>query len=79
MLGITLLQTIHRAAQTAWPGLSMDRLLEELHRIQQVVLLYPPLGETGPARTATVLSTQTLPQQALVKTLGLDQLHTARR
>ena len=79
MLGITLLQTIHRAAQAAWPGLSMDRLLEELQRIQQVVLLYPPLGETGPARTATVLSTQTLPQQALVKTLGLDQLHTSRR
>ena len=80
MLGITLLQTIHREAQAAWAGLSMERLLEELHRIQQVVLLYPPQGETGPARTATVLSTQTLPQQALVKTLALDQLQqTSRR
>lgn len=75
MLGITLLQTIHREAQSAWAGLSMDRLLDELRRIHQVVLLYPPQGEKGPARTATVLSTQTLPQQALVTTLGLDQLH----
>ncbi len=75
LLGLSLLQTIYREAQTAWPGLSMERLLDELGRIQQVVLLYPPQGETGPPRTATVLSTQTLPQQALVKTLGLDQLH----
>ena len=53
----------------------MERLLDELRRIQEVVLLYPPQGESGPPRAATVLSTQTLPQQALVKTLGLDQLH----
>lgn len=79
MLGITLLQTIAREAQTAWAGLTIDRLLEELRRIHQVVLLYPPQGETGPARTATVLSTQTLPQQALVKTLGLDQLQQSSR
>ncbi len=74
-LGLSLLQTVYREAQAAWPGLSMERLLDELGRIQDVVLLYPPQGETGPPRTATVLSTQTLPQQALVKTLGLDQLH----
>jgi transposase len=79
MLGITLLQTIAREAQAAWAGLTMERLLEELQRIHQVVLLYPPQGETGPARTATVLSTQTLPQQALVKTLGLDQLQQSSR
>lgn len=72
LLGLSLLQTVYREAQAAWPGLSMERLLDELGRIQEVVLLYPPQGETGPPRTATVLSTQTLPQQALVKTLGLD-------
>src|ERR1700756_4609172 len=32
-------------------------------------------GEKGPARTAYLLSQQTLAQQALVKTLGLQQLH----
>jgi transposase len=75
LLGLSLLQTVYREAQAAWPGLSMERLLDELGRIQEVVLLYPPQGETGPPRTATVLSTQTLPQHALVKTLGLDHLH----
>src|ERR1700730_6657156 len=63
LLGLSLLQTVYREAQAAWPGLSMERLLDELGRIQEVVLLYPPQGETGPPRTATVLSTQTLPQQ----------------
>ncbi len=75
LLGLSLLQTVYRDAQVAWAGLSMERLLEELGRIQEVVLLYPPQGDTGAPRTATILSTQTLPQQALVKTLGLDQLH----
>ena len=79
LLGLSLLQTVYREAQAAWPGLSMERLLDELGRIQEVVLLYPPQGETGAPRTATVLSTQTLPQQALVKTLGLDHLHQRSR
>jgi len=50
------------------------RLLEELREIQQVVLLYPPQGEKGPCRTASVLTKQTLPQQLLATTLGLDRL-----
>jgi hypothetical protein len=33
----------------------------------------------GPNRVATVLSKQTLSQQALAKTLGLDQLHITQR
>ena len=54
-------------------------LVEELRQIQQFVLLYPPQGEKGPNRVATVLSKQTLPQQALAKTLGLDQMHITPR
>jgi hypothetical protein len=42
---------------------------------QQFALLYPAQGAKGPNRIATVLSKQTLTQQALAKTLGLDQLH----
>jgi len=75
MLGISLLQYIHKQAQAAWDGISMEQLLEELRQIQQFVLLYPPQGEKGPNRVATVVSKQTLAQQALAKTLGLDQLH----
>ena len=79
MLGISLLQYIHKQAQAAWNGISMEQLLEELRQIQQFVLLYPPQGEKGPNRVATVLSKQTLPQQALAKTLGLDQLSITPR
>jgi transposase len=79
MLGISLLQYIHHQAQAAWNGISMEQLLEELRQIQRFVLLYPPQGEKGPNRVATVLSKQTLPQQALAKTLGLDQLHITPR
>ena len=79
MLGISLLQHLHKHAQSAWSGISTEQLLEELRQIQQFVLLYPPQGEKGPNRVATVLSKQTLTQQALAKTLGLDQLSIAQR
>jgi transposase len=75
MLGVSLLQYLHKRAQTAWTDLSMEQLLEELEKIKQFVLLYPAQGEKGPARTAYVLSQQTLAQQALVKDLGLERLH----
>lgn len=79
MLGISLLQYIHKQAQAAWNGISMEQLLEELRQIQQFILLYPPQGDKGPHRVATVLSKQTLPQQALAKTLGLDQMRITPR
>jgi transposase len=79
MLGISLLQQLHKQAQSAWDGISIEQLVEELRQIQQFVLLYPPQGEKGPNRVATVLSKQTLTQQALSKTLGLDQLHITQR
>jgi len=79
MLGISLLQYLHKKAQTVWPGLSLEQLLEELRQIQQFVLLYPPQGQKGPKRTATVLSKQTLPQQALADLFALDKLCSTPR
>jgi transposase len=79
MLGISLLQYVHRQSQTAWPGLTVEQLLEQLSPIQQFILLYPPLGDKGPNRVATVLSKQTLAQQALASSLGLDQLSSTQR
>lgn len=79
MLGISLLHLIHRQAKTAWADLSLEKLIHELQQIQQFVLLYPRQGEKGPDRAAYVLSKQTLAQQALVKTLGLDKLHITQR
>jgi len=74
MVGISLLQYISKQAQTAWPGLSMEQLLEQLRQIEQFLLLYPPQGEKGPQRVAIVQSKQTFPQQQLATVLGLDEL-----
>lgn len=79
LLGVSLLQFLHKKADAVWPGLSMEQLLEELAQIQQFHLLYPPQGEKGPPRVATVLSKQTLTQQALAQALGLDQLRITQR
>ena len=76
MLGISLLQYIHKKAEVAWAGLSMEQLLEELRQIQQFTLLYPPQGDKGPNRVATVLSKQTLAQQRLAEVLGLNTLRS---
>lgn len=78
MLGISLLQYIHKKSQAAWAGLSVEQLLEELRQIHQFALLYPPQGEKGPNRVATVLSKQTLPQQSLAEVLGLDALRSTQ-
>jgi transposase len=79
MLGISLLQYVRRQAEAAWPGLSTEQLLDQLRQIQKYNLLYPPQGEKGPNRVATVLSKQSLIQQQLTKTLGLDQLRSTQR
>jgi transposase len=79
MLGISLLQYLRRQAEVAWPGLSTEQLLDQLRQIQKYNLLYPPQGEKGPNRVATVLSKQSLIQQALTKILGLDQLGSTQR
>jgi hypothetical protein len=75
MLGISLLHFVHKKAQAVWADLSIEQLLEELAEIKQFVLLSPTQGEKEPARTAYVLSQQTLTQQALVEALGLERLH----
>jgi len=74
MVGVSLLQYMYKQALTAWPGLSMEQMLDELRQIEQFVLLYPPQGEKGPQRAAIVQSKQTFPQQQLAKILGLDEL-----
>ena len=74
MLGISLLKYIHKQSQSAWPGLTIEQMRDELRQIQQFVLLYPPQGEKGPQRAAVVRSKQTFPQQQLAKILGLDDL-----
>jgi transposase len=79
LLGISLLRHVHKHARTVWPDLSTEQLIEELQQIQQFHLLYPAQGEKGPNRVATVLSKQSLTQQSLAETLGLDRLCSTPR
>ena len=79
MLGISLLQYVHKKSATVWPGLSMEQLIEQLGQIQEFTLLYPPQGEKGPNRVATVLSKQTLAQQSLAEVLSLSSLRSTLR
>lgn len=73
MLGISLLHYLLAEARKVVPQLSLEVLQDELRKIEQYVLLYPPQGDKGPHRTAVVQSKQTLTQQLLAGTLGLDQ------
>ena len=66
MLGISLLQYVHSQAETVWPGLSTEQLLQELGQIQQFLLLYPPQGQqrspvAPPPCFLSKLSEQALP------------------
>ena len=74
MLGISLLQYLHKQAEAAWSGVTLEELIDQLKEIRQIVLLYPPQGDKGPNRSATVLAKQSLAQQELAKGLGLDLL-----
>ena len=74
MLGISLLNYVHRQAQKACPQITIEQLKQELADILQFVLLYPPQGEKGPYRTATIQSKLTLTQSLLAKAVGLEKL-----
>ena len=78
LLGISLLQSIHKQARSVWPGISMEMLLDELAQIQQYELLYPAQGAKGPGRLAKVISKHSIPQRLLADSLGLDQLAATR-
>jgi transposase len=74
MLGISLLNYLHAKAQAVCPQITVEQMKAELEAIHQFILLYPPQGEKGPPRAATVRSKQTLTQLMLSKALGLDSL-----
>ncbi|MBZ5581532.1 MAG: hypothetical protein LAQ30_04870 [Acidobacteriia bacterium] len=57
----------------------MENLTDELAQIQQFALLYPPQGQKGPNRVATILSKQTLVQQALTEALGLNSISSTQQ
>jgi len=78
-LGLSLRQYLRIQDETAWPGLSVEQLLEELRQMQPFVLLCPLQWEQGPNRVATVLSKRNLPQQNPADALNLEQLRSPLR
>jgi len=78
MLGISLLSYLHAQARRACPQITVEQMKAELEGIYQFALLYPPQGEKGPYRTATVDSKQTLTQKMLSEALGLATLMPKR-
>jgi transposase len=78
MLGISLLNYVHHQAQKACPEITIEQLKQELADILQFVLLYPPQGEKGPYRTATIQSKLNLTQSLLANAVGLEKLIPAK-
>src|SRR5215831_6023103 len=78
MLGISLLNYVRTQVQKACPQITIEQLKDELEDITQFVLLYPPQGDKGPYRTATIQSKLNLTQTLLADTIGLQRL-TSRK
>jgi len=74
MLGISLLNYVRSQVQKACPQITIEQLKEELADIMQFVLLYPPQGDKGPYRTATIQSKLNLTQTLLANAIGLEKL-----
>lgn len=72
MLGLSLLNFLHARARRVCPQITIELLKTELAAIHEYVLLYPPQGEKGPPRTATVHGRHTLTQLLLAQELGLQ-------
>ena len=78
MLGISLLNYLHAQVRRVCPRITVEQMKAELEGIYEFALLYPPQGEKGPPRTATVQSKQTLTQQMLSEALGLQALSSPK-
>lgn len=78
MLGVTLLNYVRHQIGSAAGDLTLERMIEELDQIRQVLLFYPPQGGRGPARTARVQTPDNITQQILLRSLRLDSLTAAR-
>jgi transposase len=73
MLGLSLVNWLHRRTREAHIDMSVEHMLEQLAGLQEIVLIYPS-STSGPKPTAKVDTRESLDQIQLIKTLGLDRL-----
>lgn len=78
MLGLSLVNWLHRRTRGENIDMSIEHMLEQLDGLQEVVLVYPS-STSGPKPTAKVDTRESLDQIQLIKTLGLDRLHRKQR
>ncbi|MBT3291366.1 MAG: hypothetical protein HN380_28745, partial [Victivallales bacterium] len=74
MLGLSLVNWLHRRTRDAHLDMSAEHMLKQLDGLQEIVLVYPS-STPGPKPTAKVDTRESLDQIQLIKTLGLDRLH----
>jgi len=77
MLGLSLVNWLHRRTRDHHVDMSVEHMLKQLDGLQEVVLVYPS-STTGPKPTAKVDTRESLDQIQLIKILGLDRLHGRR-
>ncbi len=78
MLGLSLVNWLHRRTRDKHIDMSVEHMLEQLDGLQEVVLIYPS-STRGPKPTAKVDTRQSLDQLQLIEILGLDRLHKKQR
>jgi len=74
MLGASLLNWLHGKVRAANLAMTKEQMLKELDALQQIVLLYPSEGRSGPKPTATVDTRETLDQARLIELFALQRL-----
>ncbi len=79
MLGCSLINWLHAKTRKADLPMTKETMLSALDGLQQIVLVYPSEGRTGPQPTATIETRETFDQAQLVELFGLQRLnkHTA--
>jgi transposase len=78
MLGCSLINWLHAKTREANLAMTKETVLTELDGLQQIVLLYPSQGRTGPKPTATIDTRETLDQARLIELFRLHRLNNAR-
>ncbi len=71
-------ELLHAQVQKVCPQITVEQLKDELADITQFVLLYPPQGDKGPYRIATIQSKLNLIQNLLADAIGLESLASTK-
>ena len=75
MLACSLINWLHAKARKANLAMTKETMLKELDGLQQIVLLYPSDGRSGPKPTAMIDTRESFDQTQLIELFGLQRLN----